>query len=372
MRLIGFLAALIVGWCWASPAAAVTFEFFEGNNCRQSMIGAYNYVHPAGALSRIDQGRNVTYAIRGKNDEARSVRVSTSLPTVTDVKGLNLQIYDHPDAKRNDDFVIIYILDPTQIPREGLCIPSFEANFDRNGVFMWRQPRNGLDGKVSALIAQCNACQPVYSRADLADRERRARNDEERRRQADEARANAVQAKAAAERMAGLRREMRALGDLRVDAKVLGSQNLGESRGTVASAAQTPMYNDAGVLILSIDRHQDKLLLRPKSTHVIRGRGLNRIREVRLRRFSTLSVARIISSTDTELRFEMRTALLNGKARQWHELANPFDLTIQFEYRAENGGVRMGGVVFKDSRFMGDTIKAPSPSDRMVPKKSLP
>ncbi len=180
LRVCGIAAALA-----AQPAAAITFEFYEGNNCRQKMVGAYNYL-PLGT-GRRDQGTNITAALRGNNDEARSLKVSTSLPRVTDVNGVNLQIYDSPSSKRDDDFVVLYITDPRQIPAQGLCINSFERNFDRNGVFMWRQPRNGLDGKVSSLILQCDTCRPVYSAADQAEIDRRARERSEEERRGQEA-----------------------------------------------------------------------------------------------------------------------------------------------------------------------------------------
>ena len=193
----------------AQPAAAITFEFYEGNNCRQKMVGAYNY--KLQGTGRRDQGTDITAALRGNKDEARSLKITTGLPRVTDVKGVNIQIFDSPSHQLNDDFVVVYIVDPRQIPAQGLCIGSFERNFDRNGVFMWRQPRNGLDGKVSSLKLQCDTCRPAYSAAEQAEMERRQRAASEQQR-AEEQAAERRRREEEAAKLSKWRREM-----LRID-----------------------------------------------------------------------------------------------------------------------------------------------------------
>ncbi|MFN4096964.1 MAG: hypothetical protein ACK4GG_09370 [Sphingomonas sp.] len=113
-----------------------------------------------------------------------------------------------------------------------------------------------------------------------------------------------------------------------------------------------PMSRSDGLTIQSVDGHQDKLLLRPTSRHVMRGRGLDKVRQIELSVRGTRSWAYIISRTDTQLHFEMRTAPLGRGFPAWAELKNPFNLTLRAEYRDQNGLIRTASVVFPESRFM--------------------
>lgn len=207
-RLLGM--ALATAACGAAqPAAAITFEFYEGNNCTQKMVGGYNAVE--NSLGKRDHGVDVTAMLRGNNDEARSLKISTSWPRVRDTSGFNLQIYDSPDKAKDDDWVVVYVIDPKQLPPGGLCIGSFERNFDRNGVFMWRNPRNGLDGKVSALTLQCDICRRVLTPDEQAQ-EDAARSEQER--QAAEA-AERARKEEEAKKLVKWRRDMMQVGTIK-------------------------------------------------------------------------------------------------------------------------------------------------------------
>lgn len=150
----------------ATPASATIIEFYEGNNCTQKKLGGANLrVHLDNDADRVViLSRNIVRAIgipisnaNPWNDEARSARITTNWRAVREPRGISVTIYDSPDAKKNDDWARIVIRDATLIPPEGVCIGSFERNFDRNGVYLERYPHNGLDGKISYIQSNCDA-----------------------------------------------------------------------------------------------------------------------------------------------------------------------------------------------------------------------
>lgn len=161
-RLIAAILAL------AAPAAAhaSTFEFYEGNNCTQDKLGGINLDdHLTSGQDEITILSGSVLRIVGIpigsrqpwHDEARSVRVTTGWTHTREPRTARISIYDSPDAKRDDDWVVIRVSDATQIPPEGICIGSFEKNFDQAGVYLERHPKNGLDGKISYVGSTCDA-----------------------------------------------------------------------------------------------------------------------------------------------------------------------------------------------------------------------
>jgi len=137
----------------------------------------------------------------------------------------------------------------------------------------------------------------------------------------------------------------------------------------VAKRPQKPMWSGPGLTIQSVDRHQDKLLLRPNSRHMMRGRGLDKVREIQLGYRGTRSMVRILSRSDTQLQFEMRTAPLGRGAPAWADLKNPFELDIWAEYRDPNGTIRIARAFFPESRFMAPAKMVRPPS---IPCDPLP
>ena len=43
------------------------------------------------------------------------------------------------------------------MPERGVCVRSFENNFNRDGVRLERYPQNGIDGKISRIETRCDA-----------------------------------------------------------------------------------------------------------------------------------------------------------------------------------------------------------------------
>ncbi|WP_439603882.1 hypothetical protein [Shinella sp.] len=120
----------------------------------------------------------------------------------------------------------------------------------------------------------------------------------------------------------------------------------------VTKRPRAPMARQPGLTIQSVDGHQDKLLLRPTSRHMLRGRGLDKVREIQLSSRGTRSMVRILSRSDTQLQFEMRTAPLGRGFPAWDELKNPFELTLRAEYKDPNGLIRAATAIFPESRYM--------------------
>ena len=137
-----------VSFVCSHPANAMMVEFFEGNNCSQSILASAeikgDWVDDPYSRNKKAQPRPLR--MTGINDEIRSARISNS---GYQYRG-GLKLFDHPKAYTNDDWVTIRIYG--RVPAAGVCIKSFDRNFSSDNVVMFRHPHNGLDGKVSAVF----------------------------------------------------------------------------------------------------------------------------------------------------------------------------------------------------------------------------
>lgn len=149
----------------ATPASAASFQFFEGNNCTQKVLGAIDqdtrqgstvydreYLLRSGGESFFSNS-----SFHNWNDEARSVRITSNWRTVSEPRRISVSVFDSPDEKTNDDWARITVTDAMLIPEEGVCVGSFQRPFARYGITLERHPSNGLDGKVSVIYLDCNA-----------------------------------------------------------------------------------------------------------------------------------------------------------------------------------------------------------------------
>lgn len=109
----------------------MTVSFFSGNDCTGKFLGSFD-----------TQGRTIIPRGTIQNDEARSMKIFGAR------SGVEIEIFDSPEGKTNDDWTHIYI-------KRGLtdfCVASFE-----HPSFNWPEMRydyhrdNGLDGKVSRI-----------------------------------------------------------------------------------------------------------------------------------------------------------------------------------------------------------------------------
>ena len=162
MNKLALSVAALVGIIAASPAQAASFQFFEGNNCRQKALGVIDQDRMNGAarsylLRAGNQSFLSTGTWHGWNDEARSVRITSNWQTVSEPRRMTLTLFDSPGEKKDDDWARIVVSDATLIPPEGVCVGSFERPFNRNGISLERHPDNGLDGKVSVIYLDCDA-----------------------------------------------------------------------------------------------------------------------------------------------------------------------------------------------------------------------
>lgn len=122
------------------PPGAVV-DLYEGNNATQNVVCS---------LVVADQGF-VSYTFpeldECDNDEARSI-------VLRDVPGGRvIRLYDSPSGSNDDDWVRIRVLQPVT----DYVIPTFENSFQDPSVQVTYHPDNGLDGKVSRLVASGNA-----------------------------------------------------------------------------------------------------------------------------------------------------------------------------------------------------------------------
>ena len=159
----------------ASPAHAVIFQYFEGNNCTQKRLGASD----VGELANWNMDSN-SWNLKAKqatersviiffapflnpftpktfNDEIRSVLVLSNWRTVREARNPTFTVYDSPEGRTNDDWARIHVTDASLIPEEGVCVGTFEKAFNKYGVRLERHPVNGLDGKISHLEVSCDA-----------------------------------------------------------------------------------------------------------------------------------------------------------------------------------------------------------------------
>lgn len=156
------------------PADAATFEFYEGNNCTQTKLGSidtglHTPAQPTMSLN-LQQFSGIPMPLLafvfwrsgGWNDEARSVRVTSKWRTRSEYRRADLSVWDHPrgPAGSRDDYVRVIVDDVRSVPERGVCVGSFENNFNRGGVRLERFPQNGIDGKISRIVTKCDAnCQ---------------------------------------------------------------------------------------------------------------------------------------------------------------------------------------------------------------------
>jgi len=110
-----------------------TLDLHEGNGGTQNLVCS-----PA-----VGQPKSVHFQDHGEceNDEARSL-------TMYDVPaGTIFFFYDNPGGNREDDWVVIEVLEDLGVR----TIDTFETTFEDAEVRMLYFPNNGLDGKVSRL-----------------------------------------------------------------------------------------------------------------------------------------------------------------------------------------------------------------------------
>ena len=166
-------AAILAAASTGTPAQAVIFEYFEGNNCTQKKLGAGDSSKMTSDVARTNlrlPGRDLATAIvvfaspwaapllsGGYNDEIRSVRVTSNWRTVREPRSAAIAFYDDPKGAEDDDWARLYVSDATLIPDEGVCVGSFEKAFSRYGLRLERHPKIGLDGKISHIKFFCDA-----------------------------------------------------------------------------------------------------------------------------------------------------------------------------------------------------------------------
>ena len=163
--MFALLATLIA----AAPAHAATFEFYEGNNCTQKKLGSidtalHNASRPTATLN-LQQFNGIPMPLvpfvfwrsGGWNDEARSVRVTSKWRNRLEHRRARVTVFDSPGGSTGDDYVRVIVDDVRNIPEAGICVRSFERNFNRDGVRLDRFPQNGIDGKISRIETKCDA-----------------------------------------------------------------------------------------------------------------------------------------------------------------------------------------------------------------------
>ena len=141
-----FLVALLLV---STGAYAQTIELFEGRNAGQDRV----------CELRLSNGRHTSVNFkkhsRCDNDEAKSA-VLRNMP-----RGRVIRLYDSPSAKTNDDWVEIR----TNRPIQRAVVPSFESSFRNADLTVVYHRDNGLNGKVSRLIAGPPMTDPCNDRA---------------------------------------------------------------------------------------------------------------------------------------------------------------------------------------------------------------
>lgn len=165
-------AAILAAASTGTPAQAVIFEYFEGNNCTQKKLGASDVGNLRNEvlgwnMKRVGEDlRRVALVFvpfiapimtNTYNDEIRSLRVTSNWRTLREQRSAVIAVYDDPNGKTNDDWAKLYVSDATLIPDEGVCIGSFERAFSGYGMRLERHPNNGLDGKISHIKFFCDA-----------------------------------------------------------------------------------------------------------------------------------------------------------------------------------------------------------------------
>lgn len=133
------------------------------------------------------------------------------------------------------------------------------------------------------------------------------------------------------------------------------------------SAAKTVDEGPAGLTIHSIDARHEKLWLGPSTRHVIRGRGLDKVRVIELASNGTRSRVHIVSQSDTRLIFQMRTKLSDPDFPTWKELKDPFNLEVMAQYEDSNGLINSINVAFPETTFALHRLQIPPSPMRCDP-----
>lgn len=137
---IAALCALPIAMLAAAPACAEIL-FFAENGCRGRV--AFRY---AGDRAIKESCKSDRAICRGKNDEARSMKVTgTTRPS-------EIRLYDDPGGGKNDDYSVIQFRRFKPEYRD-YCVSTFERSglLSTQGQIL-HKPRNGLDGKVSYIV----------------------------------------------------------------------------------------------------------------------------------------------------------------------------------------------------------------------------
>lgn len=138
---IAILSALSAAILAAAPAYAGDILMFADNNCK----GPVAFRYPAARVFK-ESCKSDRAVCRGKNDEARSMKVTgSSRPS-------EVRLYDGPGGGTDDDYSVIQF----RKFRPGYgdyCVSTFERNglLSNQGQITFHR-RNGLDGKVSYII----------------------------------------------------------------------------------------------------------------------------------------------------------------------------------------------------------------------------
>lgn len=131
-----------------STSFAQTIDLFEGRNASQDRV----------CQLRLSNGQytsvNFKKTRRCDNDEAKSA-VLNNMP-----RGRIIRLFDSPGAKTNDDWIEIR----TNRSFQRAVVPTFESDMTNADLTVRYHRDNGLNGKVSRLIAGPPMTNPCDSR----------------------------------------------------------------------------------------------------------------------------------------------------------------------------------------------------------------
>ena len=112
------------------------FIFFEGNHCKQNIVGSMWTTNQGGARF----GGSIKSYSWFVNDEARSVLIKSAK------KGEIIRLADAPDANTGDDRTHIRIKKGF---KDAVCVTTFEVGWNNPHLEIVHRHKNGLDGRVS-------------------------------------------------------------------------------------------------------------------------------------------------------------------------------------------------------------------------------
>ena len=125
----------------AAPQASADVLFYAQNGCR----GPVAFRYPANSSLK-ESCKSDRAVCRGKNDEARSMKVTgTSRPS-------EVRLYDSPGGGSDDDYSVIQFRKFAPGYTD-LCADTFERSglLSNQGQIIYHR-KNGLDGKVSYVV----------------------------------------------------------------------------------------------------------------------------------------------------------------------------------------------------------------------------